>query len=119
MKITILAKRITVDDRKSYVSFRGCPIRLVFEDNEYVGWYYAGDDAVEMLKNEEIRENTRKSEWIPVAERIPDWKDGKVLVFTKYGFSICERTVNGRWQGQHANWITHWMPLPEPPKEGE
>jgi hypothetical protein len=55
--------------------------------------------------------------WIPVTERLPDWKDGKVLVFTKYGFSICERTVNGRWKGQHAKWITHWKPLPEPPQE--
>ena len=60
-----------------------------------------------------------KPKWIPVTDRLPDWRDGKVLVFTKYGFSICERTVNGRWKGQHANWITHWMPLPEPPKEGE
>ena len=54
--------------------------------------------------------------WIPVAEMLPDWRDGKVLVFTKYGFSICERTVNNRWQGQHANWITHWAYLPQPPK---
>ena len=58
----------------------------------------------------------RKQEWISVDERLPHWSDGKVLVFTKYGFSICERTVNSRWKGQHANWITHWMPLPEPPK---
>ena len=57
--------------------------------------------------------------WIPVTERLPDWRNGKVLVFTKYGFSICERTVNGKWKGLHANWITHWMPLPEPPKEVE
>ena len=56
-------------------------------------------------------------EWISVKDRIPDWKDGRVLVFTKYGFNICERTMNGRWQGKHANWITHWMRLPEPPKE--
>ena len=55
-------------------------------------------------------------EWIPVTERLPDWRDGKVLVFTKYGFSICERTVNNRWRGQHANWITHWTYLPQPPK---
>ena len=59
----------------------------------------------------------KRNKWIPVSERLPDWRDGKVLVSTKYGFSICERTVNGRWKGQHANWITHWMPLPEPPKE--
>ena len=57
----------------------------------------------------------KRNKWIPVSERLPSWNDGKVLVFTKYGFSICERTVNGRWKGQHANWITHWMPLPEPP----
>ena len=55
-------------------------------------------------------------EWIPVTERLPDWRDGKVLVFTKYGFSICERTVNNRWRGQHANWITHWTYLPQLPK---
>lgn len=55
-------------------------------------------------------------EWIPVTERLPDWMDGKVFVFTKYGFSICERTVNNRWRGQHANWITHWTYLPQPPK---
>ena len=57
-------------------------------------------------------------EWISVDERLPDWRDGKVLVFTKYGFSICERTVNNRWRGQHANWITHWAYLPQPPKGG-
>ena len=55
-------------------------------------------------------------EWISVDYRLPDWRDGKVLVFTKYGFSICERTLNNRWRGQHANWITHWAYLPEPPK---
>ena len=58
----------------------------------------------------------KQSKWISVEERLPHWSDGKVLVFTQYGFSICERTVNGRWKGQHANWITHWMPLPEAPK---
>ena len=57
-------------------------------------------------------------EWVSVKDRLPDWRDGKVLVFTKYGFSICERTVNNRWRGQHANWITHWAYLPQPP-EGE
>ena len=63
-----------------------------------------------------IENGVTVQEWIPVTERLPDWRDGKVLVFTKYGFSICERTVNNRWRGQHANWITHWAYLPEPPK---
>lgn len=63
-----------------------------------------------------IHSGVTVQEWISVNDRLPDWRDGKVLVFTKYGFSICERTVNNRWQGKHANWITHWCRLPQPPK---
>jgi hypothetical protein len=69
------------------------------------------DEVADRLENQ--------NKWISVEDRLPTWQDGKVLVFTKYGFSICERTVNSRWQGKHANWITHWMPLPELPTEKE
>lgn len=75
-----------------------------------------------MERGEQVMEKTfvchmcDKPEWIPVEDRLPTWRDGKVLVFTKYGFSICERTVNNRWKGLHANWITHWAYLPQPPK---
>ena len=55
-------------------------------------------------------------QWIPVTERLPKYRDGKVLAFTQYGYSICERTRNGRWKGQHSNWITHWAYLPPPPE---
>ena len=70
----------------------------------------------ENIADDLISNGVTVQEWIPVTERLPDWRDGKVLVFTKYGFSICERTVNNRWRGQHANWITHWAYLPQPPK---
>ena len=70
----------------------------------------------EYLADHLITNGVTVQEWISVKDRLPDWRDGKVLVFTKYGFSICERTVNNRWQGQHANWITHWCRLPQPPK---
>ena len=70
----------------------------------------------EIIADGLIAHGVTVQEWIPVTERLPDWREGKVLVFTKYGFSICERTVNNRWRGQHANWITHWTFLPKPPK---
>lgn len=59
--------------------------------------------------------------WISVKDRLPTWRDGKVLVYTNYGISVCERTVNNRWRGKHGidRLITHWMPLPEPPTETE
>ena len=73
-------------------------------------------DPTEAVADYLLDSGVTVQEWIPVTERLPDWRDGKVLVFTKYGFSICERTVNNRWRGQHANWITHWAYLPKPPK---
>ena len=78
--------------------------------------YFNGNCRDYLVAKKLYNKGYRKQEWISVEERLPTWEDGKVLVFTKYGFSICERTVNSRWQGKHANWITHWMPLPEPPK---
>lgn len=60
----------------------------------------------------------RKQEWISVDDRLPTWEDGKVLIYTTHGISIAQRTTSERWQGGLAKpkWITHWMPLPEPPK---
>ena len=74
------------------------------------------DETISDIADYLIDYGVTVQEWISVDDRLPDWRDGKVLVFTKYGFSICERTVNNRWQGQHANWITHWCRLPKPPK---
>ena len=71
------------------------------------------------------------SDWISVEERLPE-DEGKVLAY--YGF---DRNGNGNLSGmfigtlvyycfdnrpswQHADLslvVTHWMPLPEPPKE--
>ena len=60
-----------------------------------------------------------KSEWISVDERLPTYKDGKVLIYTAYGISIAQKTTTNHWKGDNAipKLITHWMPLPEPPKE--
>ena len=57
--------------------------------------------------------------WIPVTERLPE-KDGIYLTFSKkkeYEFHFFQ-TGKRMWP---AVWdedgVTHWMPLPEPPKE--
>ena len=73
-------------------------------------------DPIEAVADYLLDSGVTVQEWVSVEDRLPTWRDGKVLVFTKYGFSICERTVNNRWQGHHANWITHWAYLPQPPK---
>ena len=70
------------------------------------------------LATEAYNAGYRKQEWISVEDRLPTWEDGKVLIYTTHGISIAQRTTSERWQGDLAKpkWITHWMPLPEPPK---
>lgn len=81
-----------------------------------------------------------QSKWIPVTEKLPD-KDGDYLVFKKFagnawsdvvsfakdGRKVGECAFEGKWQNvwyyYDSEWgyirtdaITHWMPLPQPPK---
>lgn len=59
-----------------------------------------------------------KSEWISVAERLPEEHD-RFLLIDDEGYMF-----TASWCGDsgwfmpicHGNAITHWMPLPEPPK---
>jgi hypothetical protein len=58
-------------------------------------------------------------EWISVEEMMPE-QDGKYIVYTRTGFTGMSYyyAIEGafgfdRWD------VTHWMPLPEPPKGGE
>ena len=62
--------------------------------------------------------------WIPVTERLPK-KEGRYLCVVQIGYSgaIYVTLMNGDPDGFSLDHIynddvTHWMPLPEPPKEG-
>lgn len=68
----------------------------------------------------------KHSEWISVEDRLPK-EDKNVLVITSYGFYKIAKWNsynNGTtviWETNDdygASAITHWMPLPEPPKGG-
>ncbi len=92
--------------------------------------------AAEKLALEEalrwVEEVTQEApRWIPVGERMPPDDPGdqqssvRVMVFTKYGGIYC-----AWWSKELSEWhdyydelmrlavVTHWMPLPEPPKGG-
>jgi hypothetical protein len=70
--------------------------------------------------------------WIPVTERLPE-EEGWYLVYTTPNREhksinkamFCKGYAWGNfepyWRGAGGNWanVTHWMPLPEPPKDGE
>ena len=63
----------------------------------------------------QIAANRRKPHWIPVTERLPESEGRYLAIFYEemiIDFGYYRPSVGWCEQG-----ITHWMPLPEPPKE--
>lgn len=62
----------------------------------------------------------KQSEWISVEERLPK-EDGKYIVHNRSGM-----VFQAKYYSSPKTWgmvdkgvnITHWMPMPEPPKKG-
>ena len=56
-------------------------------------------------------------QWIPVTERLPE-ETGKYIVCTAKGSVYCTKFYTKRFGTDSNTHITHWMPLPEPTKDG-
>lgn len=92
-------------------------------------------DAIEDLQGrakvlEKVADKWRETvpKWIPVTERLPEHEYGEstsVLTVDLYGVMRVTYFDGGNWCWQSGEAltttrvapITHWMPLPEPPKE--
>ena len=60
-------------------------------------------------------------DWISVKDRLPS-EDGEYLTYNaddigSDNFYYCDDFANGRWVTDLNGTISHWMPLPSPPKE--
>ena len=68
--------------------------------------------VAEAFYNAEYR---KQSEWISVDERLPEMHED-VLCLCGRSVEIDFMCSDDTWCGVHNKPITHWMPLPEPPK---
>lgn len=94
------------------------------------------DLIIQDLRRENAELRARVPEWISVDDRLPD-EDGSYLVTTnlfsgRQSIDICWFAKDGKYElaGQKCVWyfydgecgsvstdsVTHWTPLPEPPK---
>ena len=81
-------------------------------------WWAMADKLIKMLE---------MPRWIPVTERLPELHEEVLVCNEEYGLSGLGFATVAVWDG--TDWIetwdrstaihcvTHWMPLPEPPKE--
>lgn len=97
----------------------------VMEMGELIAW---GSDTALMreaaasieAKDRRIDELEQAQRWIPVGERLPEEEGGRpVIIVEEAGLVnmvpasyVCEIIEDGNFQDP----ITHWMPMPEPPK---
>ena len=84
----------------------------------------AADAIEELMRRCEQFQYMPPPAWIPVTERLPEEGVSVQVCFRSQGGiaqAVSERFVNDRnqsyWSGLCGMKPTHWMPLPEPPKE--
>lgn len=77
-------------------------------------WHTAEDIADKLIAN-----GVTIHRWIPVTERLPKpFEVVYVYDHTKQHVTDAYMTLHNEWVGVCMNSVvTHWMPLPEPPKE--
>lgn len=61
------------------------------------------------------------SEWISVKDKLPEWDTDCLIAYKNDlfpNFRVCETHYGGVHTNGFGIWgVSHWMPLPEPPKE--
>ena len=98
----------------------------LISQKQVAGWKYVVDDYTTTVFNYEIADHllangVRVQRWIPVTERLPE-EDENVLTYRESGcnvealLSVSRKTWENDIFGDYP--VTHWMPLPQPPKEG-
>jgi hypothetical protein len=98
-------------------------------DSDYdVDPYNAEQRCLAILQAAEAIEKLEKSipRWIPVTERLPEKYtavlaagNGEVACGLFVGFAEPAHVASWDLDNVAAEPVTHWMPLPEPPKEEE
>ena len=81
---------------------------------------YYGVDALAIAQHL-IAHGVTVQEWISATERLPESGKESVLIDLRWGEVDIGWCEDGRWRSEFVNEyedgeVTHWMPLPNPPK---
>ena len=82
--------------------------------------------CVQLLKDmagemERLRAERGAAQWISVEERLPETDNYCIVFEPGYGCEVCMYYGDGEWLtpdlSNVTRFVSHWMPLPEAPKE--
>ena len=96
-------------------------VELLQDENNPVWRWFPNNMAMMQLADYLISNGVTVQEWISVKDGLP--KNGKegVLIALRWGEVDIGWCEDGRWDSEFVNEyedgeVTHWMPLPQPPK---
>ena len=99
-------------------------VELANDVLQYLPWGEIQKDTAERIAERMMDHGVTVQEWISVKDRLPE-KDVRVLVWMQDNEEYYTQIDTDRFsctmeQGYHwIRWgksVTHWMPLPQPPK---
>lgn len=107
----IREKIVEILNKLTYNSFGAGEAPAFFDVEEYPP-EKAADEIINLLPK-----------WIPVSERLPE-NFQTVLVYIgrcpdSWWAYIATQYIEGRFHCNQHDLVTHWMPLPEPPKDSK
>ena len=88
--------------------------------------YGMTDDGEAIINAIPAADVVERPRWIPITERLPKYGDWVLGIGKRKGYYVCEYRGLSHFYSGDEPWfsskgravnVTHWMPLPEPPKE--
>ena len=110
-----------MDVREKLVDLLGNIYLPIMAGPDVIGEYRIPHKLKEEIADHLIANGVTVQEWISVKDGLP--KNGKegVLIALRWGEVDIGWCEDGRWDSEFVNEyedgeVTHWMPLPQPPK---
>ena len=110
-----------MDVREKLVDLLGNIYLPIMAGPDVIGEYRIPHKLKEEIADHLIANGVTMQEWVSVKDGLPENGKESVLIALRWGEVDIGWCEDGRWRSEFVNEyedgeVTHWMPLPQPPK---